>query len=78
MTKNLQSTVTEKNARTLRLKEVISTRYDQYVPQGENWPTEDRIRQKTEEDRTQKKKSEVRSEAFSWCGVIIVRSYEVL
>jgi hypothetical protein len=87
MTTNFQSTVTAKNAITLLLKEVISVPFDQNPPQGENWPTEGRWRQNTEEDRThkrtehrrrQKKKSEVGSEVFSLCGVIIVHSYEVL
>jgi hypothetical protein len=33
---NIQSTVTAKNAITLLLKEVISIRFDQNLPQGEN------------------------------------------
>jgi hypothetical protein len=44
---NLQSSVTVKNAITLLLKEMISMRFDQNLPQGENWPTEDGIRQNT-------------------------------
>jgi hypothetical protein len=36
MATNHQSTVTEKNAITLLLKEVISIRFDQNLPQGEN------------------------------------------
>jgi hypothetical protein len=36
MTTNLQSTVTEKNAITLLLKEMIAIRFDQNLPQGEN------------------------------------------
>jgi hypothetical protein len=36
MTTNLQSMVTAKNAITLLLKEVISIRFDQNLPQGEN------------------------------------------
>jgi hypothetical protein len=36
MTMNLQDTVTEKNAITLLLKEVISMRFDQNLPQGVN------------------------------------------
>jgi hypothetical protein len=61
MTTSLQSTVMARNAITLLLKKEISIRFDQNLPQGENWPTEDRIRQKKrireniEEDRTQKK-----------------------
>jgi hypothetical protein len=77
---NLQSTVTAKNAITLLLKDEISIRFKQNLPQGENCPTENRIKQNTEEGRTQKKKKKkkkVRSEVFSLCGVI-VRSYEVL
>jgi hypothetical protein len=78
MTTDLQSTVTVKNTITLLLKEVISVLFNQNLPQGENWVTEDRIWQNAEEDRTQKTESKVRSEVFSLCGVIIVRSYEVL
>jgi hypothetical protein len=36
MTMNLHSTVTAKNAITPLLKEVISIRFDQNLPQGEN------------------------------------------
>jgi hypothetical protein len=36
MATNLQSTVTEKNAITLLLKEVIFIWFDQNLPQGEN------------------------------------------
>jgi hypothetical protein len=78
MTTNLQSTLAVKNAITLLLKEVISIWFDHNLPQGENWPTEDRIWQNAEENRTQKMELEVRSEDFSLCGVIIVLSYEVL
>jgi hypothetical protein len=71
MKMNLQSTVTANNAISLLLKEVISIRSDQSLPQGENWPTEDR------------RQTEVRSEVFILCGVvtvifiITVPSYEV-
>jgi hypothetical protein len=47
---NLQSTVTAKNAITLLLKDVIPMLFDQNLPQGENRPTEDRIRQNTEDE----------------------------
>jgi hypothetical protein len=47
---NLQSTVTAKNAIILLLKEVNSKEFDQKLPQGENWPSEDRIQQKTEDE----------------------------
>jgi hypothetical protein len=78
MITNLQDTVTAKSARTLLLKEVISIRFDENLRQGENWLSEyDRIHQKKEYDRIQKT-SEVRSEAFSLCGVTTFRSYEVL
>jgi hypothetical protein len=36
VTTNLQNTVTAKNAITLLLKEMISLRFDQNLPQGEN------------------------------------------
>jgi hypothetical protein len=36
MATNLQSTVTAKNVITLLIKEVISIRFDQNLPQGEN------------------------------------------
>jgi hypothetical protein len=36
MATNVQSRVTEKNTITLLLKEVISIRFDQNLPQGEN------------------------------------------
>jgi hypothetical protein len=36
MTTNLQSRVTARNAITLLLKDVLSIRFDQNVPQGEN------------------------------------------
>jgi hypothetical protein len=36
MITNLQSIVTAKNAITLPLKEVLSIRFDQNLPQGEN------------------------------------------
>jgi hypothetical protein len=39
-----QKTVSAKNAGTLLLKEVICIRFDQNLPQGNNWPTEHRIR----------------------------------
>jgi hypothetical protein len=60
---NLHSTAVEKSAITLLLKEVISIRFDQNLPQGENWPTEVRIRQKTNRSQT---------EVFSLCGVVTV------
>jgi hypothetical protein len=40
------------------LKGVISIRFDQNLPQGENWPTDDRIRRQNTEDKF---KSEVKS-----------------
>jgi hypothetical protein len=43
---NLQSTVIARNAITLLLKEVTSIRFDQNLPQGENWPTEVRRSEK--------------------------------
>jgi hypothetical protein len=52
------------NAITLLLKEVISIRFDQNLPQGENWPTEDAV-------GSQKW-------IFSLCALIIVHNYEVL
>jgi hypothetical protein len=56
---------------TLLLKEVISIRFDQNLPQGENWPTEERIRQNTEEARTQNMSEEVGHQKWSlefmWC-----------
>jgi hypothetical protein len=64
---NLQSTVTAKNEITLLLKEVISIQFDQNLPQGENWPTEGRIRQNTEDKQ---KSEEERSEVFILCGVV--------
>jgi hypothetical protein len=42
------------------------------------WELTNGIRQNTESDRTKKTQSEVASEVFSLCGVIIVHSYEVL
>jgi hypothetical protein len=48
---NLQSTGTATNVITLLLMEVISIWFDQNLPHAENWPTEDRIRQNTEEVR---------------------------
>jgi hypothetical protein len=61
--KNLQSTVTAKNAINLLLKELIYIRFDQDLPQRENWQTEDRIRQTT--DRSQKW-------SFILCGLVTV------
>jgi hypothetical protein len=64
MAMNLQSIVrvTAKNAITLLLKEMISIRFDQNLPQGENGPTEDRIRKKTEDKH---KSEKVTSEVFA-------------
>jgi hypothetical protein len=59
--KNLHSTLTARNVITLLLKEVISIWSDQKLPQGENWPTEDR-----------QKLEEVRSKVFILFGVVIV------
>jgi hypothetical protein len=42
MATNLQSIVTAKNVITLPLKEVISIRFNQILPQGGKWPTEAR------------------------------------
>jgi hypothetical protein len=64
-----QNRVVARNTRTLLLKEVISIRFDQNLPQGKNWPIKDRIRQNTEDG------VEVRTEVFSLCVVITVRSY---
>jgi hypothetical protein len=73
MTMNHQSTVTAKNTITLLLKEMISILFDQNLPQGENWPTEDRIQHKTEYDRAQKtSEEEVRSQVFILYGVVMV------
>jgi hypothetical protein len=58
---NLQSTVAARKAITLLLEEVISTRFDQNLPQGENWPTEGK-----------QNSEEFRSEAFILCGVVTV------
>jgi hypothetical protein len=45
-----------KNVKTQLLKEVISIRFDQNLPQGDIWPTEHRIWQMT---NSSQKKSEV-------------------
>jgi hypothetical protein len=39
---NLQIKITAKNAVTPLLKEMIPILFDQNLPQGENWPTDDR------------------------------------
>jgi hypothetical protein len=44
---NIQSTVTAKNTIALLLKEVISIRFHQNLPLGDNWTEEDTIRQNT-------------------------------
>jgi hypothetical protein len=58
MAMKFQSPVTAKKAITLLLKEVISIRFDQNLFQGENCPTEGRIRRNREEERIQQKNTE--------------------
>jgi hypothetical protein len=58
-------TVTAKKVITLLLKEVISNRFNQNPPQGENWPRGDR------------RQTEVRSEVFILCDVVTV-AFKVL
>jgi hypothetical protein len=66
------------NAITLLLKEVLSIRFDQNLPQGEKWPEQnteyDRRQNTTEHRRRQKKKSKSEEKSL----VYVVRSYEVL
>jgi hypothetical protein len=57
---NLQRRVTAKSAITLLLKEVISIQFDQNLPQGENWATEDIIKQNAKYDRPQKRTEHIR------------------
>jgi hypothetical protein len=72
---NLQCTVTVKNTISLLLKEVISVRFDRNLPQGENWPTEDRLRQNAGDKQ---KSEEARSEVFILCGVVRLLLFVVL
>jgi hypothetical protein len=69
---NLQSTVTVNNAITLCWR-----RWSPYSYSRSN-PRERIDQKKTEYNRTQKTKMEVRSEVFSLCGITMVHSYEVL
>jgi hypothetical protein len=72
MTMNVQSTVTAKNVITLLLKEVISIRFDQNLPQGVNWPT-DWVQNMTKDRLTQTMEEKQESEVKSiLCGVVTV------